>query len=38
MEKMLSANLREKSYLRSVGIIMDLIASGHLQYGDRLYK
>ena len=38
MEKMLSSNIREKSYLRSVGIIMDLIASGHLRYGDRLYK
>ena len=38
MEQMLSTNIREKSYLRSIGVIMDMIAEGKLQYGDRLYK
>lgn len=38
MEQMLSTNIREKSYLRCVGVIMDRIADGRLQYGDRLYK
>ena len=37
MEQMLSTNIREKSYLRSIGVIMDMIAEGKLQYGDRLY-
>lgn len=38
MEQMISTNIREKSYLRSVGVIMDMIMDGRLQYGDRLYK
>ena len=38
MEQMWPTTIREKSYLRSVGVIMDMIAEGKLQYGDRLYK
>lgn len=38
MEQMLPTTIREKSYLRSVGVIMDMIAEGKLQYGDQLYK
>ena len=38
MEQLLPTTIREKSYLRCVGVIMDMIAEGKLQYGDRLYK
>ena len=38
MEKLLDTKIRDKSYLRSVGMIMDMIAEGKLQYGDQLYK
>lgn len=38
MEKLLDTKIRDKSYLRSVGVIMDMIAEGKLQYGDQLYK
>ena len=38
MEQMLNTTIREKAYLRCVGVIMDKIANGQLQYGDQLYK
>lgn len=38
MEKMLRSPIREKSYLRIVGTIMDMIAQGEVQYGDQLYN
>ncbi len=38
MENMLQTPIREKSYLRIVGTIMDMIAQGKVQYGDRLYN
>ena len=38
MEKMLRSPIREKSYLRIVGTIMDMIAQGEVHYGDQLYN
>lgn len=38
MEDMLRSPIREKSYLRIVDKIMDMIAAGKVQYGDRLYN
>lgn len=38
MEQMLPVTIRKKSYLRIVGTIMDMIAEGKVQYGDRLYN
>jgi len=38
MEKFTQPPIREKSYLRIVGTIMDMIAQGKVQYGDRLYN
>lgn len=38
MEQMLPKTIREKTYLRIVGVIMDMIAEGKVQYGDRLYN
>lgn len=38
MEDLLKSPIREKSYLRIVGKIMDMIATGKVQYGDRLYN
>ena len=38
MEKLLQSPIREKSYLRIVGTIMDMIAQGKVQYGDQLYN
>lgn len=38
MEKLTPSPIREKSYLRIVGTIMDMIAQGKVQYGDRLYN
>ena len=38
MENSLQSTIREKSYLRIVGTIMDMIAQGQVQYGDQLYN
>ena len=38
MEQMLETTIREKAYLRIVGTIMDMIAEGKVQYGERLYN
>ena len=38
MEKFEKSPIREKSYLRIVGTIMDMIAQGKVQYGDQLYN
>lgn len=38
MERMLETTIREKAYLRIVGTVMDMIAEGKVQYGDRLYN
>ena len=38
MDKLTPPPIREKSYLRIVGTIMDMIAQGKVQYGDRLYN
>lgn len=38
MERLTPSPIREKSYLRIVGTIMDMIAQGKVQYGDRLYN
>ena len=38
MEKFTQPPIREKSYLRIVGTIMDMIAQGKVQYGDQLYN
>lgn len=38
MEQMLPVTIREKTYLRIVGTIMDMIAEGKVQYGDKLYN
>ena len=38
MEQLLPVTIREKAYLRIVGTIMDMIAEGKVQYGDRLYN
>lgn len=38
MEQMLPVTIRKKAYLRIVGTIMDMIAEGKVQYGDRLYN
>lgn len=38
MEDLLQSPIREKSYLRIVGKVMDMIAAGKVQYGDRLYN
>lgn len=38
MEEMLPVTIRKKAYLRIVGTIMDMIAEGKVQYGERLYN
>lgn len=38
MEQMMNSTIREKAYLRIVGTVMDMIAEGKVQYGDRLYN
>lgn len=38
MENFLQTPIREKSYFRIVGTIMDMITQGKVQYGDRLYN
>lgn len=38
MDQKLSSGIREKTYLRIVDVIMDLIAEGKVRYGDRLYN
>ena len=38
MKEMLQTKIREKAYLRIVGKIMDMVADGTVQYGDRFYN
>lgn len=38
MEQRLNSKIREKTYLRIVDTVMDMIAQGKVQYGDRFYN
>ena len=38
MEQQLNSKLREKSYLRIVDTVMEMIENGQVQYGDRFYN
>ena len=38
MEQQLNSKLREKSYLRIVDTVMEMIENGQVQYGERLYN
>lgn len=38
MEQRFSGKIRQKTYLRIVDVVMDMIARGEVQYGDRFYN